>query len=167
MAEGSNLQSLSSQYSSLGISRLTSQEEVYVQRRCQGLNPSAAARAAGYSYPGRAVVSLGERDDINLCISYMRQMQRQVAVSAGAIDFNRDDATSLYLEAHATAETAAEQIRAIDSLVKLHGLATPDKIEINITTQSQINTLDDEQLLKLAGRDILLSPDQYSEVGDD
>ena len=72
-------------------------------------------------------------------------------MSAGAIEFTKDDATSLYLEAHATSETAAEKIRAVDSLVKLHGLATPEKVEVQITSRSQMDALDDEALLKLTG----------------
>lgn len=162
-----SLQGLSGQYASLGINKLTSQEEVYVQRRTQGLNPSAAARAAGFTRPAKAVAELSQREDINLCISYMREMQRQIAVSAGAIEFTKDDATALYLEAHATSETSAEKIRAVDSLVKLHGLATPEKVEINITARAQMASMEDEDLLKIAGQDILLSPDQYAEVADD
>lgn len=159
-----SLQSLSGSYASLGIGQLTAQEETYVQRRTQGINPSAAARAAGYRQPARAVAELSEREDIRLAISYMREMQRQVAVQAGAIEFTKDDATALYLEAHAKSGTAMEEIRAVDSLVKLHGLATPEKVEVNITNRTQMETMDDDELLKLAGQDIQLSPEEYKEV---
>ena len=161
-----SLQTLSGSYASLGIGRLTAQEETYVQRRTQGINPSAAARAAGFRYPARAVAEMAQREDITLAISYMREMQRQVAVQAGALEFTRDDATALYLEAHAKSATAMEEIRAVDSLVKLHGLATPDRVEVNVTNRGQMENMDDEQLLKLAGQDIQLSPDEYVEVGD-
>lgn len=161
-----SLQTLSGSYASLGIGRLTAQEETYVQRRTQGINPSAAARAAGFRHPARAVAEMAQREDITLAISYMREMQRQVAVQAGALEFTRDDATALYLEAHAKSATAMEEIRAVDSLVKLHGLATPDRVEINVTNRGQMENMDDEQLLKLAGQDIQLSPDEYVEVGD-
>lgn len=161
------LAGLSGQYSSLGIDKLSIQEEIYVQRRTQGLNPLAAARAANYRYPAKAVAELADRADVNLCISYMREMQRQTAIRAGAIEFTKDDATCLYLEAHATSETSAEKIRAVDSLVKLHGLATPEKVEINITARSQMEEMDDEALLKLAGQDIILEPEDYVEVVDD
>tara|TARA_R110000850_G_scaffold148836_3_gene271166 strand:- start:4235 stop:4744 length:510 start_codon:yes stop_codon:yes gene_type:complete len=167
MEQDHSLQTLSGSYASLGIGRLTAREETYVQRRTQGINPSAAARAAGYRQPARAVAELAQREDINLAISYMREMQRQVAVQAGAIDFNKDDATSLYLEAHAKSATAMEEIRAVDSLVKLHGLATPERVEINVTNRGQMETMDDEALMKLAGQDIQLSPDAYMEVHDE
>ena len=159
-----SLQTLSSQYGSLGIAKLTSQEEVYVQRRTQGLNPSAAARAAGFRYPAKAVAEMADRDDIKLCISYLREMQRQMAINAGAIDFTKDDATVLYLESHAKAETAAEEIRAVDSLVKLHGLPTPERVELNITRRDQLEDMDDKDLLKMTGQDIQLSPADYVEV---
>ena len=97
----------------------------------------------------------------------MREMQRQVAVQAGAIEFTKDDATALYLEAHAKSATAMEEIRAVDSLVKLHGLATPEKVEVTVTNRSQMESMDDEQLMKLAGQEIHLSPDDYVEVSED
>ena len=162
-----SLQTLSGSYASLGIGKLTAQEEMYVQRRTQGINPSAAARAAGYRKPARAVAELAEREDIKLAISYMREMQRQVAVQAGAIEFTKDDATALYLEAHAKSATAMEEIRAVDSLVKLHGLATPEKVEVNITHRSQMEAMDDEALLKLAGQNIQLTPEDYKVVSDE
>ena len=159
-----SLSALSGSYASLGISRLTAQEETYVQRRTQGINPSAAARAAGYRQPARAVAELSLREDITIAISYMREMQRQVAVQAGALEFTKDDATALYLEAHAKSGTAMEEIRAVDSLVKLHGLATPERVEISITNRGQMDNMDDEALLKLSGQDIQLSPSEYMEV---
>lgn len=146
------------------IGRLTSQEEVYVQRRAQGLNPLAAARAANYPQPTKAVAMLAQREDVTTAIAYAREMQRQVAIGSGSIDFTKDDATMMYLEAHATSETTADKIRATDSLVKLHGLATPEKREIVITSREQMQTLDDAELLKLAGQDIFLSPEDYMEV---
>jgi rRNA maturation endonuclease Nob1 len=91
-------------------------------------------------------------------------MQRQMAINAGAIDFTKDDATVLYLESHAKAETAAEEIRAVDSLVKLHGLATPERVEVNITRRDQLEEMDDKELLKMTGQDIQLSPADYAEV---
>ncbi len=162
-----SLSTMTASYNALGIGRLSIQEELYVQRRTQGLNPTAAARSANYSNPAKAVAELSEREDINTCISYMREMQRQTAIRAGAIEFTKDDATTLYLEAHATSETSAEKIRAVDSLVKLHGLATPEKVDINITSRSQMEQMDDEDLLKLAGQEIELAPEDYAVVNDE
>ncbi|MCL1142970.1 hypothetical protein [Shewanella gaetbuli] len=161
-----NLSTISAQYSDVGIGQLTSQEEIYVQRRAQGLNPTAAARSANYENPVKAVAMLSQREDVNMAIAYAREMQRQIAIGAGSIDFTKDDATLMYLEAHATSETTADKIRATDSLVKLHGLATPEKKEVVITNRGQLEVLDDEELLRIAGQDISLSPDDYM-VADD
>ena len=143
------------------IRELTSQEEAYVRYCIQGLNPSAAARAAGYSDPITAVATFAEREDICKALAYGREMIRQTALASGAMNFTRDDATMLYLEAHSTAENSSEKIRAVDSLVKLHGLAEPEKKEIKITTRDQMQALDSDKLLEIAGSDLVLSPDDY------
>ena len=148
-------------YAGLGINRLSSQEEQYVLFRTRGLNPLAAARSAGYSQPQQAVAKLAQRSDVRDALAYFREMSRQTAIQAGAIEFTRNDATLLYLEAHAHAATATEEIKAVDSLVRLHGLATPEKVEINISRKDQLEGLDDEALLRLAGQTVLLAPDQY------
>ncbi len=149
------------------INTLTSQEEAYVRYCIQGINPSAAARSAGYSDPVSTLAEFAERDDIQKALAYGREMVRQAALNAGALDFKKDDATRMYLDAHSKAENATEMIRATDSLVKLHGLAEPEKKEIKITSRDQIQELDSAALLELAGSEIQLTPDQYTEVPDD
>lgn len=141
---------------------LTAQEESYVQFRVRGLNAVSAARSAGYPAPFKAAEELSERPDIDEKIAFYRELSRQEAIRAGAeIEFTKADATRLYLEAHAKAATATEEIKAVDSLVKLHGLAEPEKREITITSREQMETMDDSKLLAIAGQDILLSPDDY------
>lgn len=153
-------------YAGLGITRLTSQEEHYVLLRTRGLNPLAAARSAGYHQPQQAVAKLAQREDVRDALAYFREMSRQTAIQAGAIEFTRNDATLLYLEAHAHAATATEEIKAVDSLVRLHGLATPEKVEINITARNQLEGLDDEALLRMAGQTIRLTPEEYRVLED-
>lgn len=155
---------MSHELEALNLKHLTSQEETYVLYRIRGINPKAAARSAGYPVPERAVADLGMREDITRAIAYGREMARQSALNAGALEFTRDDATRLYLEAHAKSATALEEIRAIDSLVKLHGLATPEKVEVSITRRDQLQQLDDEKLLEIAGQDITLNPEDYVEI---
>jgi hypothetical protein len=166
-ADGLSPESMKGHYSGLGIHQLTSQEENYVLYRTRGLNPLAAARACGYSRPQKAVAELAQRGDVRDAIAYFREMSRQTAIQAGAIEFSKNDATLLYLEAHAKSATATEEIKAVDSLVKLHGLATPDKVEVQITRRDQLEALDDEALMKLAGQTIQLDPADYAEVSDD
>jgi len=151
-------------YAGLGIRRLTSQEEAYVLNRTRGLNPLAAARAAGYSTPQRAVVDLSRMPEVQDALAYFREMSRQTAIAAGAIEFTRNDATVLYLEAHAKAATATEEIKAVDSLVKLHGLASPEKVEVQVTSRGQLEGMSDEDLLRMTGQTISLAPSEYVEV---
>ena len=158
---------LSGHYTQLGIGSLTSQEETYVLHRTRGINPTAAARSAGYTKPAIAVADLSERADVQRAIAYFREMSRQSALAAGAMEFSKDDATALYLEAHAKSACAMEEIRAVDSLVKLHGLATPEKVEVKVTRVDQLESMDDEQLLKLAGKEIELDPSQYTELNNE
>ena len=148
-------------YHALGIHQLTSQEERYVQLRARSVNPTAAARGAGYSRPAVTVAELSERPEIQRGIAYFREQSRQAAVTAGAIVFTKEDATVLYLEAHAKSITSTEEVKAIDSLVKLHGLATPERVEIEITRRDQLQELSDDELLEMSQQDIFLSPDQY------
>lgn len=153
-------------FNALNIRHLSSQEEAYVMHCARGLNPSAAARSAGYPKPADAVAELSVRHDICKAIAYFREMTRQAALSSGAIDFTKDDATLLYLEAHAKSITATEEIKAVDSLVRLHGLAAPEKKEIKVTSRDELESLDSEELLKLSGSTINLNPEEYSEVED-
>lgn len=152
------------EYAALSVRTLTSQEEVYVGHCIRGMNPTASARAAGYTNVMEVVAGFAERDDIQTALAHGREVSRQLALQAGALEFTRDDATRLYLEAHSTADTAAERIRAVDSLVKLHGLSEPEKKEITVTSKEQLRTMDTEELSRIAGSDILLDPSQYMTI---
>ena len=63
----------------------------------------------------------------------------------------------MYIEAYHSAANATEMKNTVDSLVKLHGLGTPDtatQININVnTTAKQLERLTDEELLEIAGRE--------------
>lgn len=161
MNNDTNFDAMRVQLRALDIGKLTIAEERYIQFRNQGVNPTAAARMAGFKHPAKAVAEMAERPEINQAIAYMREMSRAYAIQYGAIEFTKDQATALYLEAHSKAANATEEIKAIDSLVKLHGLAEPEKKSIEITRRDQLEDMSDDELLKLSGQDILLSPDDY------
>lgn len=146
-----------------GLHRLTAQEEHYVQMRVRGLNPNAAAKASGYTNVMKSVAELHQRPEIDEAIVFYREASKQAAIRAGAIaEFTKDDATRLYLEAHAKSANSTEEIKAVDSLVKLHGLAEPEKRTIEITSREQMETMDDAALLEITGQEILLSPSEYT-----
>ena len=151
-----------------GTARLTSQEQKYCYYIARGIEPESALKRVGYK--GNLVDAMAElhmRQDINQTIEVIKEAQRQELHKANIeIAFTKADAHMMYLEAHAKAENASEEIKAVDSMVKLHGLNAPDKVDINITTTEQLRELSDEELAKLAGSDILLSPDDYEAVDE-
>ena len=63
----------------------------------------------------------------------------------------------MYMDAYQASATATEMKNTVDSLVKLHGLSTPDnatQVNINIdATPKQLERMSDEDLLKIAGKD--------------
>jgi len=66
------------------------------------------------------------------------------------LPFELLNARDLYLEAHASATSSAEKIRAIDSLVKLYGLLPSKVIEVTEpTSREQMDTMSDAALLRL------------------
>lgn len=145
----------------------SSQIQSYINFRVRGLNPTAAARAAHFRDPVQAVIDIHSNPRVDDAIAFHREMARQTAINAASLEFTKDDATRLYLEAHAKSATATEEIKAVDSLVKLHGLAEPEKVRVEFTTREQLREADDTQLMELAGTSILLSPEDYCEVYDD
>jgi hypothetical protein len=86
--------------------------------------------------------------------------------TAQNITFTKDMATVLYLEAHKKSKDATEEIKAVDSLVRLHSLAEPEKKVIEVHRADQIKDLDDQALIELAGYDISLDPKDYEVVTD-
>ncbi len=115
----------------MGIDRgsLTMQQEKLVSLVCSGMTTAAAGRGAGYSSP-------------------------QAAYQA---KFSNQHAHMMYMEAYNTSANATEMKNTTDSLVKLHGLAAPEnatQVNININGTKQLERMTDEDLLKIAGKDI-------------
>jgi len=87
--------------------------------------------------------------------------------SAEEIGFSRKEAHDMYMEAYQNAETAMEQIAAVNAMVKLHGLEKPKQLEVKHehTHTGQIEHLPTEELMKLANmRDTLTLDGEYEEV---
>jgi hypothetical protein len=95
-------------------------------------------------------------------ILHTKEEIRKNSVRAGVkVMFTKDDAALLYLEAHAKARDATEEIKAVDSLVKLYGLSEPEKREVTVRATADIQELEDKDLMEMAGMDILLDPADY------
>ena len=132
----------------LELPRLTSQQRVYVAARVGGLNIVAASAEAGCS---RATGGKWEKDpDIQAHMQhYLDEMQEH---SLPRVRFGVEDAHAMYMKAYHCAGTAAEMVKATDSLVKLHKLGdTPEREVPKTVTARQLADLPVAELLRLAG----------------
>ena len=136
---------------------LTARQRVYVDSRLQGLSKKASAAAAGStryeSYEG---------------VDKVREaLVDMIAKGAEEVGFTRKEAHQMYMEAYQNAETATEQIAAVNAMVKLHGLEAPKKVEVEHqhTHTGQIEHMPTEELMKLANmRDTLTLEGEFEQV---
>ena len=136
----------------MGISRgsLTMQQEKLVTLIASGMSIAAAGRGAGYSSPQTAHVA-AKVPDVQKALDFFREEMRET------VKFTNQNAHMMYMEAYNASVNATEMKNTTDSLVKLHGLAVPDntpQINININGTKQLERMSDEDLLKIAGKDI-------------
>lgn len=153
----------------VALKPLTVQQEQYVMLRIRGLTPEAAAFHAKLPNDIESIYQMhNENPAIDAYLVQMREEVRRQSIRAGVkINFTRDDAALLYLEAHAKSANATEEIKAVDSLVKLFGLAEPDKKEVTVNNREQLRELSNDELMQVTGKEILLDPSQYaSKVSD-
>jgi len=136
-------------YMGLTLNALTVQQEKLVLMMARGMSIAAAGRAAGYATYNTALEA-SKHPSVQKALQYFREQLRE------EVFFDRTTAHQMYLEAYNVAANATEMKNTVDSLVKLHGLATPDQatqINVNINTSSkQLERLSDEELLKLVGQ---------------
>jgi len=136
----------------MGISRgsLTMQQEKLVTLMASGMSTAAAGRGAGYSCSQTAYAA-AKRPEIKKALDYFREELRET------VKFSNQNAHMMYMEAYNASVNATEMKNTTDSLVKLHGLAVPDnapQVNININGTKQLERMTDEDLLKIAGKDI-------------
>ncbi|WP_148291031.1 hypothetical protein [Alteromonas mediterranea] len=145
---------------------ISAQERTFISLVLRGVSPQAAAESLGMtSVQG---IELYNQDHIQTRLMQMREMfdPRLYAAPEG-IKFTKDQATMLLLESHRKSKDSTEEIKAVQELIKLHGLAAPEKKEIEITRSDQLRELDDRQLQEMAGMDIDLDPSSYAITYDD
>ena len=130
------------------LPRLTSQQRVYAAARVSGLNIAAASREAGCS------PTTGGKWDKDPVVQahierYTEEMEQH---SLPRVRFGVEDAHAMYMRAYHSAGTAAEMVKATDSLVKLHKLNDSPEREVPKTvTARQLADLPAAELLRLAG----------------
>ena len=131
------------------LPRLTSQEQMVVAAINAGASRKEAARRAGIS--PSTVSKWLEREDINQALNHYRdEFQQDVLPN---VTFTRDDAHHMYMTAYRNSANATEQIKATDSLVKLHGVGKENEKaqEKEINSHKQLEDMPVTELLKLAG----------------
>lgn len=138
--------------------KCTRQQRIYVDSLLAGLSKKAAAAAAG----SRDGVHFDESKHVQAAL--VERMQ----ATADEVDFSRKEAHEMYMEAYRNAETAAEQIMAVNAMVKLHGLEKPKMLEVKHehTHTGQLEFMPTDKLMKLAGMDNLVLEGEYAEVED-
>lgn len=136
-------------YAGVKLSELSVQEERLILFHLRGLTKAAAGRAAGYRNLDH-VYEVFKKPKIQKAIEYLREEMRE------EVRFDRNTATTMYLEAHRKSATATEEKNVVDSLCKLHGLFAPEQatqVNINVDKIEQLERLPDAELLRIAGVD--------------
>lgn len=147
--------------------KFTTPERQFIHCLVRGMPPTSAAKSVGLPY--EQAMEFYARDDVREHIESLRAVVTEDFYRPmGEIQFTRNDATFMYLDAHRKAKDATEEIKATDSLVKLHGIAAPEKKEVSVTatTSAKLRQLDDNALIEMAGEDLLLDPSEYTVMDD-
>ena len=137
-------------YMGLTLNALTVQQEKLVSLISSGMTIAAAGRGAGYaSY--KTALEASKKPAVQQALQYFREQMRE------EVKFERQNAHCMYMEAYSASATATEMKNTVDSLVKLHGLSTPENaVQVNVNlnaTAKQLERLTDEELLEIAGKD--------------
>lgn len=142
--------------------KLTKIQRCYVDARLQGMSKVASARMAGSQHPEKDGARLGSNENV------MKAMTDMMEKSAEEVGFSRKEAHDMYMDAYTNADTAMEQIAAVNAMVKLHGLEKPKQLEVKHehVHSGQIEHLPTGELMKLAGMEDTLTLDgEFEEVG--
>ena len=136
----------------MGLSRgsLTVQQEKLVMLIVSGMTVAAAGRGAGYASSSTAWAA-AKLPQVQQAIDYFRQEMRE------EVKFTTQNAHMMYMEAYNSSANATEMKNTTDSLVKLHGLVAPDnstQVNIQVNGTKQLERMTDEDLLKIAGKEI-------------
>lgn len=131
------------------LAPLTHMQRVYVESRFKGMSKIASATAAGCANPQKNAYKIEDSVSVKRAMAEIRE------VGAAEVNFGVKDAYDMYMTAFHTAATSAEMTKAVDSMVKLLGLAKPEVKEIHQhhsgkVDHNKVQDLTDQELLKLA-----------------
>lgn len=146
----------------------TGQQEQFMLYTMKGLAPRAAATAAGYTHPDTGY-SLLKDERVQKALALLREKIHQ------EIRITRDQLNSMLLDSHSRAATVTEEIMAVRELGKMNGLYESDKqrspgVVVNVGgnhvhhTHKQLERMDEQELLEMAGETIVLSAEHFKRV---
>jgi hypothetical protein len=138
-------------YDSSWNAQLTPKQLQYVQARAGGMSPS---KASEFAYDGNS--AMARTNEANSAVQAALRQLRGTCMRR--MDVTRDSVAQFFLEAIEMGRVLSEPMTIIAGareLGKMYGLFEPSKTELVITGPSgellhKLNTLTDEQLLKLA-----------------
>lgn len=136
----------------------TAKQRIYVDCRLEGLSKIASANAAGSPSPNQ----FEESEKVQKAL--IERMQK----TADEVDFSRKEAHEMYMDAYRNADTATEQIAAVNAMVKLHGLEKPKVVEhkhANVRPD-QLEHMPLDELMKRAGMEDLVLEGEYEVIED-
>jgi len=128
--------------------QLTLLQKRYVEARLQGLNKTAAARAAGSDTPGRTSQGLEKSPRVRAAIRYLIKES-----TLNVQELTKSDVLTGMMDAVEAAATAGELVMAWREIGKLLGAYEPERkiLEIHDYSQDELKQLSDKDLLNLAG----------------
>ena len=143
------------------LQALTEQQRRYVDARVCGMNPSAAATAAGL--PAGHGPGLERSPTVQLALKEINdKAMRKLALS-------REDVINGMLDAVKAAATSTELVAAWREIGKLIGAYEPQKIAVTheMLLPEQMRTMSDKQLMVAAGMDgLTIDVDDFAVVED-
>jgi phage terminase small subunit len=141
---------------------LTPKERIYVDSRLSGMTQVASAAAAGWADPQRKANAIEKREHVQ------RELIARMQKVAEEVDFSRKEAHDMYMQAYTNADTAMEQIAAVNAMVKLHGIAEPAKVEVKHQHQAtlEFDRMDLKQLMDMADMDDFTLEGEFEVVRD-
>lgn len=131
-----------------------------MQGRMDGLTQIAAGAAAGLHVD---FTLLEKREH------FQAAMVAAMSKFAEEVGFSRKEAHEMLLSAYQNSATAAEQIAAVKEMIALHGLAAAKKIEVVHEHKGsvQLESMETNELMKIAGMEHLTLEGEYEVVKDD
>lgn len=157
-------------YPDLNVEPLTSQQERAALGVCRGLSVAQSARSVGMT--PLEIADLKENESFLTTVDYLKNVK--YGIEQTEIVITRDTISLMFLEAHRKAATATEEISATRELAKLHDLYLDAQrksgvtVNINpadITSEKQLESMDDGDLIELTGDDFRLASETEVERG--